>query len=88
MARFIEKDEYSNGKTWSEIEFTTEETKEIIDLVQNPFIYCNIKLAYEQIDSLIADLEREKPGSPLIENLKVLKLQSYNWYASAGTSNL
>ena len=88
MARFIERDEYSNGKTFSELEFTTEETKEIIDLIQNPFIYCNIKLTYEQIDTLIADLEREKPDSKLIENLKELKIQSFNWYATSGISNL
>lgn len=91
MARFISKDEYSNGKTWSELELTTEETREIIDLIQNPFIYCNIKLTYEQIDSLISDLEREKPNSQLIQNLKDLKSQSYSWYASssaAGVSNL
>jgi hypothetical protein len=86
MARFIDKDEYSNGKTYSILEFTTEETKEIIDLIQNPFIYCDIKLTYEQIDTLIADLEREKPDSELINNLKELKIQSYNWYATSRVS--
>lgn len=75
MVRLIEADEYSNGKRYGEFEFTTEQTKKIIDLIQNPFLYCDIKMTLQELETLIADVERELNDKELLENLKSVRDQ-------------
>jgi hypothetical protein len=72
MVRLVESDEYSNGKRYGEFEFTTKDTKQIIELIQNPSIYCSIDLTLEELDKLITDVERE-PGKYTPELIKSLK---------------
>lgn len=76
MVRFIDRDEYSNGKRYGVFEFTMAQTKEVIDLIQNPFLYCDIKFTLEQFEKLIQDVKETMPeNTKLIENLEVVREQ-------------
>lgn len=77
MVRLIESDEYSNGKWYGVIEFTTQDIKHIIDLIQNPLLYCDIAMTLEQIDKLITDIEKEPDKYPeqLLLSLKNVRKQ-------------
>ena len=77
MVRFIEADEYANGKRFGIFEFTMAQTKEVIDLIQDPYLYADIKMTLEQLDTLIAKIEKEpeRYSKELIENLYNVRAQ-------------